>query len=706
MLSSSLPFFVLAPLSAQEEPPPVIMPTARVEAIPGVPSTTLPLQATGAQELALYDIDALQDISGIAPNLFISGSDSRGFGDILSLRGVSNTIFFSPPGVGLYVDGVPGGSVTSYPGLLLATESVTVLPGPHGSLYGRNTPGGVIDIRTRTHGDTHSGAFEAEYGTYDAYGFTAAVDGPVIPGELGYSAGFSVNGHEGYIHNTTFDTDADERFSVAGQGGLFWTPTDNTRIRLKLLVEHADDGGQRLSPLDSPDPFVSNANLIGETVLDRAQLSLSMEHDFDWGTVKSITSRQQLSVDPATTDVDPGFFPGDSTSTIIQDQYVWTQEFQVISPEDAGPLSWRGGFFFFDENDQSDSTRVIDIEGVPVDPVNLPGAVFNPDSFQTEQTIYEIEETNIAGYVHAIYEVTEELSVELGGRLDYNESSIDRSKQADTNGSFEFFGTNPVVSSATDPRLDESQSHVYFSPTGIVRYEIMPGLSAHAKGALAHKPEGYSGFTADPAAARFDAEQSWNTEIGLTFIDEERRLQASVTAFWNLIDNYQYERTIPNSTDFVVVNADDVTTRGFEAAVKWLPIEALLLDLQFGYNDARFDEHRDSAGNSVEDNRVPFIPEFTARAGAEYAFLDGFFVGTAINAFGNTHYDEQNSTEFRQGAFATWDARAGYRYEGFSATIYARNILDEEYYQFINDQIRAGSPGAPQTVGFIVGYEY
>src|SRR5262249_38158204 len=111
--------------------------------------------------LEQHGVGQLQDIAGIAPNLFVSNSDSRGFGDLTALRGSPNTISFSGPSVALFVDDVPGGSVSSYSSSLLNVDSLVVKAGPQGTSYGRNAAAGAIDIKTREPGARHQGKITA-----------------------------------------------------------------------------------------------------------------------------------------------------------------------------------------------------------------------------------------------------------------------------------------------------------------------------------------------------------------------------------------------------------------------------------------------------------------------------------------------------------------------------------------------------------------
>jgi iron complex outermembrane receptor protein len=149
-----------------------------------------------------------------------------------------------------------------------------------------------------------------------------------------------------------------------------------------------------------------------------------------------------------------------------------------------------------------------------------------------------------------------------------------------------------------------------------------------------------------------------------------------------------------------------VTSTGLEARFAWRPVEFLALDLQAGYNSTKFDAHLDSAGNDVSGNRVPFVPEYTIRTGATFDLGGGFYTHANVSAFGKTAYNEQNTSTFVQGTYAVVNMEVGYRRESWIVTLYGRNLFEEDYYQFLNPEIFAGSPGAPQRFGVRVGYTY
>ena len=636
--------------------------------------------------LQQHGVAQLQDMAGLAPNLGTSNSDTRGFGDVVSLRGVSNSIFFSAPAVGLVIDDVPSGSVSSYPSALLNIESFTVKAGSQSTDYGRNAPGGVIDIKTRTPGATHQGNVLLDYGSAKYSALQASFDGP-LNDKIGYSASVGLTEHEGYIENTFRKRSADDRRSVAGRGALYWKAADQLQVRFGLTMENTSDDATRLSSLFSRNPFEVASDLNGETKVERLQLSLQAKKTFTWGSLTATTSQQQWDLDPSVTDLDLSPLPL-AFSNVKQSEKFWTQEVRVESTPGAQRTQWRAGAFYSDSTVDGNATRVFIVP---------PSAFVPPNFVQTERSAFSVGQMNLAGYANLDQPVGDKTVLKLGARLERTESDLDRTKASSNSFGFP---------APQDPRLRGAQRHDYMSASGAVVHSVSPSLNLQAKTSLAHKPEGYSGFTGNPLLARFGGEQIWATEAGVTFGPPKGRFGGSVLAFWNAIDNYQFERTVPNSTDFVVVNAAQVLARGFEAKFMWSPVEKVWWDFQAGYTDATFDDHRDASGARVDGKRVPFIPSATLRTGVTVDFGRGWSANASYAAIGRSYFDERNTAMFAQPAYGIVNAQLRYRFDRYTVAVYGQNLTDKNYYQFINPEIYAGSPGAPRRVGVQFSFVY
>lgn len=636
--------------------------------------------------LGIYGANQLQDLSGLAPNLFTSHSDTRGFGDVVSMRGSANSLFFSPPSVALYIDDVPQGSVASYPGELLNIGYVSILSGPQSTRFGRNSPAGIINIHTRVPGDEQRGALQLEYGSFNSKIARVLFDGPMSNGAA-YSASLGYSARDGYIDNIATGSSEDDRESIQGRVNFYMTPSDDTQIRFGAFVETVDDGATRLSSLWSPDPFEVSSNVEGVTKLDRRQLNFQLRKLMESGLLIATTSYQEWDLDPSLTDLDLSALDF-GFSQVIQQEELWTQEIRFEAEPVEKGIRWTTGLFFLDSTTDGDATRQF-----PVPPSD-----FVPPGFvQTERTMFEIEHTNIAGYLNGDMPLSDTTVFNMGVRFDNNESSIYRIKEASNN--FGFPGP-------PEPMVNEDQSETEWSATAGVTMEVNENVDFIARGSLSTKPEGYSGYTSNPNFLSFDSQHMTSLEAGINFESSDGLVSGSLVAFVNETDDYQFERTVPFSTDFVVVNADEVSATGLEGKLVFNPAQGLFIDFQGGFSNAEFDQHRDSLGQDVSGNHVPFIPEYTIRSGLRYESGSGFFGSTSYTAFGKTFYDEQNQNTFAQSAFGVWDAQLGYRQGNFTISVFGRNLTDEEFYQFINPEIQAGSPGAPQRFGLRIDFIY
>lgn len=636
--------------------------------------------------LEQHGIRQLQDLSGAAPNLFVSNSDTRGFGDVIALRGVTNSIFFSSPGVALYIDDVPSGSVSAYPSNLLNIASLTVKAGPQGTEYGRNAAGGVIEVQTREPGNRHQGNLKVSYGSFNASSAQASFEGPLSAG-FGYSIGFGVEEHEGFITNTLQKRSADDRRSVSLRGALFWRPDAATRVRLSVRQETMSDDATRLTSLFSPDRFAAASNINGETKVDRAQYSAQFRRQLSWGSFVATSARQSWKLDPSLTDLDLSPLPL-AFSRVVQDEDLWTHEMRVESKSAAGERRWRAGLFASDLETGSDAQREFIVP---------PSAYVPPGFIQTEHTQYGIGQKSLAAFGSLDQPFTSRTTAKLGVRLEESDSSIDRSKVSSNN--FRF----PVP---PEPRLLRDQSRNEFSASAGLQHSVSSNANLILRSALGKKPEGYSGFTSNPNIARFGGERQWSNEVGLTFGDTRSRFGGSVLGYWSVIKDYQFERTVPNSTDYVVVNAKKVASRGVEAKLMWSPMENLWWDVQLGTTYATFRDHADSSGTKVNGRQVPFVPKYTLRTGATLSLSRALSVNASYAATGSTAYDERNTATFSQKAYGLFNAQIRYQVEGWTVALYGHNLSDRRYDQFINPEIFAGSPGAPRRVGVQLSYEY
>ena len=123
-------------------------------------------------------------------------------------------------------------------------------------------------------------------------------------------------------------------------------------------------------------------------------------------------------------------------------------------------------------------------------------------------------------------------------------------------------------------------------------------------------------------------------------------------------------------------------------------------------NSARLLAFAAATGLNASGKRVPFVPESTLRTGVTVDFGSGFAANASYGLVGKTFYDERATAATAQKNYGTVNAQLRYRHGQWATTVYGQNLGDKNYYQFINPEIFAGSPGAPRRVGVQVSFEY
>jgi len=648
--------------------------------------------AAGNVAVQALDAERVNELLGYLPGFASVASDSAGYGDVIGMRGSTNTLFFGGAGVAMVVDDVPYGDVFGYSTEFFDLESFTLHRGPQGSRFARNGVGGLMELRTLAPTKEHEHAFSAEYGSYNLTHLRFRSSGP-LDKDWSYAFQTYFKERNGFVDNVTLGRDTDTREQFGTLGSLYYTPSKDLEMRFRFMYERTRDGSQRLTALpgvnsafgpivDSQrvqDPFKVASNVPGVTEIDRFQMSMHIDQNFGWGNLKSITAFSNWKLGPNTVDLDLTAFDL-SRSSIEQEQNLFSQEFRIQSDQDAD-FRWLGGLAYLSKDNQGVANRFF--------PLPFGGI------FANQFTNFDIEEKSFALFGNVQWDPVENLTVEVGGRLEYVDNSIIRSKNEPGGG---FIPLPPTFANESDG--------FYFSPSLGATYALSSETSVFARTSLSYKPQGFTAFSDNAATTDFNEEQSWETEIGVRCQSSDQSVGAELRGYYKRIDDYQLNQSVPNTTDFIIANADRVEALGVEGEVFWRPVSGLTVQASAGWNQIEFEEHTGAGGVDLSGNDVPFLPEFTAGMVVRYDFENGFFAQTGVRAVGATYFDETNNGDFRQGSYEVWDAQFGFQGESWNAAIFARNLFDEDYYSFMNNQISAGVVGDPEMYGVRVGLEF
>ena len=217
MGGSALSSFSVAPVYAQDEEQfrdeIIVIGRGREESL-----TEVPISETvfDAQLIEDARIDRIDDFIGLTPGVTIANSQDSGT-NFITIRGVSQTRNGEPP-VAVLIDGVLQVDSRAFDQALYDIESIEVLRGPQGSLYGRNATQGAIIINTQAPTDEFEGYIQGTYGRGDEYAIEGSVSGPIVEDFLGFRLSARYNESDGIFENPVLDDTVGftEEFNIVG----------------------------------------------------------------------------------------------------------------------------------------------------------------------------------------------------------------------------------------------------------------------------------------------------------------------------------------------------------------------------------------------------------------------------------------------------------------------------------------------------------
>ena len=643
-----------------------------------------PMSATAFSGDDLRMLNRFDDrqLADLIPNFSKTDTGIGSFGDVISIRGLTNTPFFSSPSVVQYVDDVPSGNVYSHTASFYGTEKVEILRGAQSTLFGVNSYGGVINIESKRPSDRLESSITSSIADYDTFSVDGSLMGPLNDeNTISYRLGISHYERDGVLNNPFLNISPDFQDHLSYGGSLYWNPNDNLEISLSASFDDFNDGAHRLTPLGQ-DPFTLNSDIVGSSIQESESMSLRIKNSGESFDFLSVTYGRNWKLNPYHFDLDFSPNPG-SESKIFQTQESRGQEFRFSSIE-GGTWDWAAGASYADIDVTGNTTRSFFI---PLPPEF--GGGFAP---VTTTTDYSLNEESYGLFGQVSYNGIENVGVHLGLRGDQYDKSINRSA----------FGLSGPV-----PNIIESSEYSFISPRAGIDFELSDSSLLYLNSGIAYKPGGYSAFIDDPKLAEFDKEQSWTKEIGLKKRWLDDSVRTNIAIFHNNIDDYQVERSLV-ATDYAILNAEEARSYGAEIELSAEIFTGVTLEGSFGRTTTELTNYTDPiSGTNLSGNKAPFVPELDASLAATYTHDTGLFARVELVHQGEIYFNDQNDTSFMENGFTVINATIGYRSEsGYELSVFGGNSTDETYYVNITPDLNAGTVGLPQMIGIRARWEY
>ncbi|MEM7568397.1 MAG: TonB-dependent receptor [Pseudomonadota bacterium] len=690
-----------APLAfAQEQPSAisklteVIAVNARKKAgVENVQDVPVSIAAYSAGTIEALKVRTLQDLSFSAPNVALEDiGTSPGIANS-SIRGlgINSSIPSIDPTVGVFVDGVYIGVNNGVVFDVFDLESVEVLRGPQGLLFGRNTTGGAVLVNTADPTDTLSIKARASVdGPVDSgrggnnYILQAALSGPLVEGKLNGKIAAYYRDDTGYFRNLFDGSKQGVSETVVLRGALEFLPTDRVRMLAKIEYFDSDgDGavGQNRGTFsrDSFDLSLDNDGFYDvETILGSWRTDIDV--DFGEGTITNIFGYRDFSTSTFN-DIDAlpvTIF--DSNTALEQEQISNELRYNGV----FGAFDVTTGVFFFNQDVAYDEDRI------------LPSAVFFGGGRQ--------DHTVIGLFAQTDWEATDALTLTFGLRWSYEEKDaavsyvLPRAQCSVVAGTCPTSGADPL-NPAQNNGFEDEDSWSNFTPKIAAQYQFTDGqvYASWTRGFRSGgynfritAPEAFEAFVAQQGQFAFDEERVDAFELGAKYTTPDSRGRLNGAFFYMDIANMQREVNASSGETGIVqtiLNTADARILGLELEGQYAVTDALLLSANVGWIDAQytdifFDISGDGAITAADDAlAIPRVPEITFGFGAVYD-LD---LGDKGNIITRITYQYRDRIAYTDNNFG-WiqsanmlDFNVAYQtpVEGLTASIYGRNMLDQ-----------------------------
>lgn len=672
--------------------------------------TPISISAFEGQALEDQGIVDIGDVSQYAPNVQIAQSPGGSTGATIAMRGsvTVNPVVTIDTNVGVYLDGV---FIAKNVGGLFDVaelERVEVLRGPQGTLYGKNTVGGAVNLISRKPTGEFGGKVRVGAGNFGYTDFYVSVDSDKINDMVSINGAVSKRDRDGFYDNLSPVAKVDEFKQLDSLAARFAIEIDVSsamNIYYSYDMNERDNTPSFAQPTGRPNERLDNGVSDGIDVDSSESFGHSLHVSYDLSdslTFKSITAYRELEFD----DIND-YDGGDSIAFLLHaerhaEQEQLSQEFQLIGQVDN--LNYVVGLFYFDEE--------ASVENPLSQQFFTPGApFFGQGPLLVRPNAYGADSESYAIYGQADWALTDKLTLTAGARWTDEEKEGFIDHPAD-----ELVGS---VSFATTT----SDSWTNFSPMAVLSYQLDDDINTYFKISQGWKSGGFNAEAPDINAAQesYDEEMVTAIELGVKSRLMDNRLQVNAALFQNDIEDLQLSEVDPNTFYSQIFNAGESTVTGVELEVVYLATDSLTLNLSYGYLDAEYDEFISFGVDIKDEAEFPYTPEDTASAGMEYtqdigvgqfsARVDYSYVGSHVvyHNSGQAELTKISGYRLLNARLAISEIELGSDGGKLRVGLWGKNLTDSEYR--INGIPTSGFTsinyyGDPRTFGADITYEF
>ena len=648
----------------------------------------VPIAATAISGNTLTErgINSVREAAALTPGLNIT-SDGAGRA-FVSIRGVGVTLVQSvQPGVGLFINGIyqPNTSYLNNP--LLDIDRIEVLRGPQGTLYGKNTLGGAINVITRQ----PSNAVEARgnlsfAGPDDSILASASVSGPIIKDKLQVRIAAGHRQQDGFLRNPLLGTDASPFKTDSLNGTIRFAPVDDLVLTVNGYYDWVNGANTPYSRVTGPTDYsrIVQFNALSRVEYRYRGVNARLEAPIDAINSKFTLLGSYDARNGVSPDTDADFGPANiARSTTTDKLRTKTVEARLDTELSSTFSSLVGLFYSRETTGATDTTRIV--------PANL-----------TRLTNNATQADTYAAFGTLFWKPSPAWEVALGLRYDHEDRS------AEGNVAISVGPANLPVT-VTNAKLKSDQVEPRLSITRHWTSQLMTYASV---------ARGYrgGGFNAPTAPIRtYKGDSAWTYEVGSKYVSPDRVFSLSGDVFYNDYSNYIGLNSIAPAAGgglvTVDLNSGDVESYGAELEATVRPVRNWSINGSVTYLHARLTDsspYTAVTGRLLSSDRLTFQPDFSGNIYSDYTIplggTDSVTLTGGVVAKGRRLAGTLNQTTptFLKG-YALVNTAITYRTGPLEVAVFANNLLQKNYFDAYIEKTTLQLAGLPASDLGIIG---
>lgn len=702
----------------------ILSSTKETNSLKSLPAAVSVFSPKNMESLQAY---SLKDLSAVVPNYFAADYGSK-MTSPLYIRGIGARS--GDQTVSIYVDNIPYFNMTSYDTELFDIQRIEVLRGTQGTLYGRNSMGGIINIYTFSPLTYEGTSVKVGGGNYGLFSGNIS-HFQKLNDKMGFSVGGYYKQDDGYFTNIYTGKKADNLKNAGGRAKFAWNITPRFSATYSVSFDYVDQGAFPYANVTTNEIDYDSEGYYKRKFFANG---LALRYVSDKYEINSTTGYQYLN-DQMNMDQD---YTRQSLFQINQKQRQnsLSQEITVKSIS-SSDYQWSfGAYGFYDYLHTTPPVYMMKdgIKRFLQDPLTSVGA---PITFTDDQIDLNGQYKRPA-YGAAVFHQstfnnileTEGLSLTLGLRLDYEKNKLDYDAQTVANFDVQGRPGTPPMPFAADTAIVGSSSNDFLEllPKALLKYQINANSHVYVSASRGYKIGGHNiqifadllqealeakmmgmmpgmgGASANvtPVNDRisYKPEYSWNYELGGQLDIIENTLSGNFAFYYIDVRDVQITQFVKSGGGRMVSNAGKAASKGFELGLKVRPCSGFYLYANYGLADARFKDYEieqtDRAGNkttvSYKNNRIPFAPGSTFSVGGSISYdfkkktiLDRLTLDTNFAGVGKVYWTEDNSLS--QGFYGTLNTHLALEKSIFTIEFWGKNILDRDYDTFLFESL-------------------